>query len=322
MAFAGARLRATVLLQGLPAGEEAFAGAQPGRSERARDRPTCEFATHDKEPHMPTRTDPYLKGQNALVTGANSGIGEAIARELAARGANVVVNYVVQPEAAQKIVDEINAGNGGKAIAIKADVSKEDEVRGMFADAVKQFGTLDIVCSNAGIQKDSAFVDMTMEEWDKVIGVNLTGAFLCAREAAREFIRRGMRDVSCALGKIIFTSSVHQVIPWAGHANYATTKGGIMLLMKSVAQELAPKRIRVNAIAPGAIKTPINHNAWATPDAESQLLKLIPAGRVGVPEDIARVAAWLASDDSDYVYGTTLFVDGGMTLYPGFATGG
>ncbi|MGN6730110.1 MAG: SDR family oxidoreductase [Rhodanobacteraceae bacterium] len=271
---------------------------------------------------MPARTDPCLQGQNALVTGANSGIGEAMARELAARGANVVVNYVVQPDVAQKIADEINAGDGGKALAIKADVSKEDEVRGMFAEAVKQFGTLDIVCSNAGIQKDSAFVDMTLEEWDKVIGVNLTGAFLCAREATREFIRRGMRDVSCALGKIIFTSSVHQVIPWAGHANYATTKGGIMLLMKSIAQELAPKKIRVNSIAPGAIKTPINHNAWATPDAESQLLKLIPCGRVGIPEDIAKAAAWLASDDSDYLYGTTLFVDGGMTLYPGFATGG
>jgi len=271
---------------------------------------------------MPSRTDSYLEGQNALITGANSGIGEAMARELAARGANVVVNHVVQPEVADRIVGEINAAGGGKAIAIKADVSKEDDVRGMFADAVRQFGTLDIVCSNAGIQRDSAFPDMTLEQWDKVIGVNLTGAFLCAREAAREFIRRGMRDISCALGKIIFTSSVHQLIPWAGHANYATTKGGIMLLMKSIAQELAPKKIRVNAIAPGAIKTPINHNAWATPDAEAALLKLIPCGRVGVPEDIARAAAWLASDDSDYVYGTTLFVDGGMTLYPGFATGG
>ncbi|HEY3521796.1 MAG TPA: SDR family NAD(P)-dependent oxidoreductase, partial [Rhodanobacteraceae bacterium] len=167
------------------------------------------------------RNDQYLSGQNALVTGANSGIGEAVARELAARGANVVVNYVVQPDVAQKIVDEINAGTGGKAIAIKADVSKEDEVRGMFADAVEEFGTLDIVCSNAGIQRDSDLVDMTMQQWDQVIGVNLTGAFLCAREAAREFTRRGMRDVSSALGKIIFTSSVHQVIPWAGHANYA-----------------------------------------------------------------------------------------------------
>src|SRR6185437_3028031 len=237
-------------------------------------------------------------------------------------GANVVINYVVQPEVAQRIADEINAAGAGRAIAIQADVSKEDDVRGMFTDAIRQFGTLDIVCSNAGIQKDSAFVDMTLAEWDKVIGVNLTGAFLCARAAAREFTRRGMRSVSCALGKIIFTSSVHQVIPWAGHANYASTKGGIMLLMKSIAQELAPQKIRVNAIAPGAIKTPINHDAWATPDAESRLLKLIPCGRVGVPEDIAKAAAWLASDDSDYLYGTTIFVDGGMTLYPGFATGG
>lgn len=262
-----------------------------------------------------------LAGQSALVTGANSGIGEGIARELAARGANVVVNYVTHPEVAQQIVDDIEQ-SGGHALAMHADVSREDDVRGMFAQAVKELGTLDIVVSNAGIQKDSALIDMTIDEWNAVIGVNLTGGFLCAREAAREFLRRGMRDNSRALGKIIFTSSVHQVIPWAGHVNYASTKGGIMLLMKSIAQELAPKKIRVNAIAPGAIKTPINHAAWATPQAEDALLKLIPCGRVGEPVDTARVAAWLASDESDYLYGTTIFVDGGMTLYPGFATGG
>ena len=269
-----------------------------------------------------SRTDPYLKGQHALVTGANSGIGEAIARELAARGANVVVNYVVQPEVAQKIVGEINAGNGGKAIALEADVSKEDDVRGMFADAVKQFGTLDIVCSNAGIQRDSKLVDMTLQQWEQVIGVNLTGAFLCAREAAREFTRRGMREVSCALGKIIFTSSVHQEIPWAGHCNYATTKGGIMQLMESIAQELAPQKIRVNSICTGAIETAINRKAWDTPQAAAALEKLIPFGRIGLPTDIAKVAAWLASDESDYIVGTSIYVDGGMTLYPGFATGG
>ena len=268
-----------------------------------------------------TQSRQPLAGQNALVTGANSGIGEGIARELAVQGARVVVNYVVQPEAAQAICDDINKA-GGNAVAIQADVSKEAEVQALFAEAVKQFGTLDIVCSNAGIQRDSKFADMTMDEWNAVIGVNLSGAFLCAREATREFIRRGMRDVSRALGKIIFTSSVHQVIPWAGHANCATTKGGIMLLMKSIAQELAPQKIRVNAIAPGAIKTPINHAAWATPAAEAALEKLIPCGRVGEPADVAKVAAWLASDDSDYLYGTTIFVDGGMTLYPGFATGG
>ena len=262
-----------------------------------------------------------LAGQNALVTGANSGIGEGIARELAAQGANVAVNYVVHPETAQAICDDLGK-QGVKAIAIQADVSKEDQVQAMFAEAVKQFGTLDIVCSNAGIQRDSGLVDMTIEQWNQVIGVNLTGAFLCAREAAREFARRGMRDVSKALGKIIFTSSVHQVIPWGGHCNYATTKGGIMQLMESTAQELAPQKIRVNSICPGAIKTPINHNAWATPEAEKALEKLIPCKRVGVPADIARVAAWLASDQADYIYGASIFVDGGMTLFPGFATGG
>ncbi|HEX5959797.1 MAG TPA: glucose 1-dehydrogenase [Rhodanobacteraceae bacterium] len=263
-----------------------------------------------------------LAGQNALVTGANSGIGEGIARELAAQGANVVVNYVVHPETAQAICDEINKGNAGKAIALHADVSKEAEVQAMFADAVRRFGTLDIVCSNAGIQRDSRLADMTLEQWSQVIGVNLTGAFLCAREAAREFTRRGMREVSRALGKIIFTSSVHQEIPWGGHCNYATTKGGIMQLMESIAQELAPQKIRVNSICPGAIETAINTRAWSTPAAATALKKLIPCGRIGIPADIAKVAAWLASDESDYIVGASIYVDGGMTLYPGFATGG
>ena len=267
-------------------------------------------------------TLPRLAGQNALVTGANSGIGEGIARELAAQGANVVVNYVVQPEVAQKICDDINKADGGKAIAIQADVGKEADVQAMFAEAVKQFGTLDIVCSNAGIQRDAKLVDMTLEQWNQVIGVNLTGAFMVAREAAREFTRRGMRDVSKALGKIIFTSSVHQEIPWAGHCNYATTKGGIMQLMESIAQELAPQKIRVNSICPGAIETAINRKAWDTPQAAASLEKLIPFGRIGLPADIAKVAAWLASDESDYIVGASIYVDGGMTLYPGFATGG
>ncbi|MBN8737026.1 MAG: glucose 1-dehydrogenase [Xanthomonadales bacterium] len=263
-----------------------------------------------------------LAGQNALVTGANSGIGEGIARELAAEGANVAVNYVVQPETAEAICDDINKAGGGKAIAIQGDVSKEDDVQAMFAGAIKQFGTLDIVCSNAGIQRDARLVDMTIAQWEQVIGVNLTGAFLCARAAAREFTRRGMRDVSRALGKIIFTSSVHQEIPWGGHCNYATTKGGIMQLMESIAQELAPRKIRVNSICPGAIETAINRKAWDTPQAAAALEKLIPFGRIGVPADVAKVAAWLASDESDYICGASIYVDGGMTLYPGFATGG
>jgi glucose 1-dehydrogenase len=234
----------------------------------------------------------------------------------------VVVNYVTHAPAAQTVVNDIKAA-GGEAIAIQADVSNEAQVEAMFAEVFKQLGTIDILVNNAGMQRDAASVDMTLEQWNSVLGVNLTGQFLCARAAAREFIRRGIRpEISRAAGKIICMSSVHQMIPWAGHVNYATSKGGIMQLMKTLAQELAPHKIRVNSIAPGAIETPINRSAWDTPAAKAKLLKLIPYGRVGSPEDIGKAAVWLGSDESDYVHGTTLFVDGGMTLFPGFATGG
>jgi glucose 1-dehydrogenase len=271
-----------------------------------------------------TAVDPAkpLKNQKAIVTGASSGIGEACALAFAAAGAAVVVNYRSRSEEAERVVAAIRE-NGGEAVAIQADVSREDEVQALFAGALKTFGTVDILVDNAGLQRDSAFHEMTLDQWNTVMGVNLTGQFLCAREAVREFLRRGvMPDVSRAAGKIICMSSVHEVIPWGGHVNYAASKGGIMQLMKSMAQELAPQKIRVNSIAPGAIKTSINTAAWETPEAEAKLLRLIPYARVGEPEDIAQAAVWLASDASDYVTGTTLFVDGGMTLYPGFASGG
>ena len=265
---------------------------------------------------------PVLTGQPALVTGANSGIGMAVALGLARAGADVAVNYVTHPETADEVAHQIEA-MGRKAITLKADVSKEDEVDAMYAAAIAQFGTLHISVSNAGLQRDSAFTEMTMEQWGTVMGVNLTGQFLCARAAAREFLRRGVvASVSKAAGKMIFMSSVHQVIPWAGHANYAASKGGIDMLMQSVAQELAPHFVRVNGIGPGAIRTPINTEAWSTPEAYKSLMTLVPYKRIGEPDDIAQAAVWLASDASDYVTGTTLFVDGGMTLYPGFATGG
>jgi glucose 1-dehydrogenase len=263
-----------------------------------------------------------LRGQKALVTGANSGIGRGVAIALGHAGADVVVNYVDGDAAAEDVLAEIRAA-GVQAIAIKADVSSESEVAAMFDEMLKTFGTIDILVNNAGLQRDSAFKDMTLAQWHKVLDVNLTGQFLCARRAVVEFLRRGVvPDVSCAAGKIICMSSVHQEIPWAGHANYATSKGGIKLLMESLAQELAPHRIRVNGIAPGAIRTPINTSAWSTPEAYKSLMTLIPYGRIGEPEDVARAAVWLASDHADYVVGSTLFVDGGMTLYPGFATGG
>ena len=265
---------------------------------------------------------PVLTGQPALVTGANSGIGRAVALGLARAGADVVVNYVTHPETADQVVHEIEA-MGRRAIALQADVSKEDDVERMFAAAIQHFGTLHIVVSNAGLQRDAAFDAMTLDQWNTVIGVNLTGQFLCTRAATREFKKRGVVSaVSQAAGKIICMSSVHQEIPWAGHANYAASKGGVMLLMKSIAQELAPHFIRVNSIAPGAIRTPINTEAWSTPEAYASLMTLVPYKRIGEPDDIARAAVWLASDAADYVTGATLFVDGGMTLYPGFATGG
>src|SRR5256714_1450580 len=263
-----------------------------------------------------------LKNQKALVTGANSGIGEACALALGAAGADVVVNYHSNPQEAERVVDEIER-SGSRAIAFRADVSREEEVQAMFAEMLKQFGTIDILVNNAGLQRDSPFHEMTLDQWNVVISTNLTGQFLCARDAVREFLRRGVvPEVSSAAGKIICMSSVHEVIPSGGHVNYAASKVGPTQLMKSLAQELAPKKIRVNSIAPGAIKTPINRAAWETPELEAELLKLIPDGRVGLPEDIARAAVWLACDASDYVTGTTLFVDGGMTLYPGFSTGG
>jgi glucose 1-dehydrogenase len=266
--------------------------------------------------------NPKLKGQSALVTGANSGIGLAVAIALANDGANVVVNYVTHPEAADEVVSQIEK-NGGNAIAIKADVSNENEVQSMFQQMYKKYGTIDILVNNAGLQKDSPLESMSLADWQLVINVNLTGQFLCTREAVKEFLRRGIvSERSCAVGKIICMSSVHQVIPWAGHVNYAASKGGIDMMMKSMAQELAPKKIRVNSIGPGAIKTPINKVAWETPEALNSLLTLIPYGRIGQPEDIGKAAVWLASDESDYVNGTTIFVDGGMLLYPGFSTNG
>lgn len=269
---------------------------------------------------------PVLKGQTAIVTGASSGIGRAIAQALCAAGANVVVNYIGPDAPAVAAVEEAThcgCAHRGDAIAVKADVAEEAQVQAMFRTAVERFGAVDILVNNAGMQQDAPLESMTLAQWRKVIDVNLTGQFLCAREAVREFKRRGVRaDVSCAAGKIICVSSVHEVIPWAGHVNYAASKGGVMLMMKSIAQEVAPWRIRVNSICPGAIRTPINRAAWDTPEAYNDLMRLIPYKRIGEPDDVARLAVWLASDEADYITGASLFVDGGMTLYPGFEAGG
>ncbi len=267
-------------------------------------------------------TSQSLQGQKALVTGASSGIGAGVALALAAAGAHVLVNYSSSLAGAQKVVDEIT-GHGGKAIAVKADVSNEAEVKAMFDEMMETFGAIDILINNAGLQQDAPFTDMTLAQWNKVIAINLTGMFLCTQLAVRAMLKRGIvPGVSRSAGKVICMSSVHEVIPWAGHVNYAASKGGVKLFMQTLAQELAPQKIRVNSIGPGAIQTPINRGAWETPEALEALLKLIPYGRIGVPEDIGNAAVWLASDASDYVNGQTIFVDGGMTLFPEFADGG
>ena len=263
-----------------------------------------------------------LAGQSALVTGANSGIGEAVALALGEAGANVVINYVSRPEDAEEIAKRIREF-GSRAIAIRTDVSKENEVQAMFQQMIQEFGTIDILVNNAGLQRDAPFAEMSLEQWNTVINVNLTGQFLCAREAIREFLRRGIvSERSMACGKIICMSSVHELIPWGGHVNYASSKGAIKMFMQSLAQEFGPKKIRVNSICPGAIRTPINTTAWNTQEAYNALMTLIPYNRIGEPSDIGKLAVFLASDDSDYITGASIFIDGGMTVFEGFAEGG
>ena len=286
------------------------------------------MSAHPHLKHLPDVVMPacpvhkILKGQKALVTGANSGIGRGIAIALGHAGADVVVNYVTRQEAAEEVLEEIKSC-GSKGYIHKASISNEGEVLAMYERMNAEMGRIDILVNNAGIQKDAPFEQMSLADWQMVLDVNLTGQFLCSREAVRNFKRQGVNpQVSCAAGKIICISSVHEVIPWAGHVNYAASKGGVMLMMKSLAQEVAPYRIRVNSIGPGAVRTPINMAAWDTPEAYQELLRLIPYKRIGEPDEIGRAAVWLASDYSDYVHGITLYVDGGMTLYPGFETGG
>ena len=263
-----------------------------------------------------------LAGQTALVTGATSGIGRGIAEGLARSGASVAVNYRSGSEDTAEAICRGIRDAGGEASPVRGDVTVEHDVQRMLDETVSLFGAVDILVANSGVQADAAFRSMKIEQWRLVMDTNLTGAFLCAREAVDRFSSQGRRGVSRALGKIIFVSSVHEIIPWAGHANYAASKGGLHMLMKTLAQEVAADGIRVNGIAPGFIKTSINEATWSDPQKLEKALALIPVGSLGEPDDVAKAAVWLASDDSNYVTGTSLFVDGGMALYPSFRNHG
>jgi glucose 1-dehydrogenase len=252
-----------------------------------------------------------LRGRRALVTGGSSGIGQGIAFELAAHGAAVAINYRNSGDDAEAMVAEI-AEAGGRALAVAGDVSSEPDVMAAFAAARDAFGGLDLLVNNAGVEKPFDLVDMPLEEWRKVIDVNLTGVFLCSREAARMMRSDGARGV------IVNITSVHEQIPWKQFSHYCASKGGAKLFGQSIARELAPHGIRVVSVAPGAIATPINADVLADPAKRAEVEEEIPLGRWGEVADVARAVAWVASEEADYVVGSTLFVDGGMTLYPKF----
>ena len=251
-----------------------------------------------------------LAGRHALVTGAASGIGQATARRLAAAGAAVVVDHLGDAEAAGVLVAEIER-DGGRALAVEADVSDEAQVDAMFARAREVFGPIDVLVNNAGREKPFALLDMPLEEWNAVLALNLTGPFLCARALARGLAPH-------AGGVIVNVSSVHELVPWPMFSHYCASKGGLKLFAQTIARELAPRGIRVVNVAPGAVLTPINQELADDPDKRRAIEAEIPLGRLGQPEEVAAAIAWLAGPEAQYITGSTLFVDGGMSLYPNF----
>jgi glucose 1-dehydrogenase len=255
-----------------------------------------------------------LEGKNVLITGASSGIGQAIAIRFAREGANVAINYrsgAEQAEATRALAKAARAGTGSE-LTVQADVSDEGQVKQMFAKTLEAFGRLDVLVNNAGIQKPCPSHELTVEDFDRVLGVNLRGPFLCAREAIRHFLSRS------GGGVILNNSSVHEIIPKPKYLSYSISKGGMENLTKTLALEYAGQGIRVNAVGPGAVVTPIN-KAWIdNPRARGEVESHIPMGRAANADEIASVFAFLASDEASYITGQTVFACGGLTLYPEF----
>jgi glucose 1-dehydrogenase len=254
-----------------------------------------------------------LEGRNAIVTGGSTGIGKATAQRLAREGAGVCINYYSDKEAdgAHAVVEEICREGHAAAIAVQADVGQEDQVKEMVAQAHEQLGGLDLLVNNAGIEKRIPLLEMGLSDWEAVLRTNLTGAFLCLREAGKVM-------AAGSGGVIVNMSSVHEFVPWPGFAHYCASKGGMKLLMETAARELAPNGIRLVNIAPGAIVTPINKFVLDDPEQKHAVESEIPMNRMGQPEEIAAAVAWAASEEASYITGTTIVVDGGMSLYPKF----
>ncbi|MBA2765060.1 MAG: glucose 1-dehydrogenase [Thermoleophilaceae bacterium] len=250
-------------------------------------------------------------GRRAVITGGATGIGKATALRLAREGAAVIVNYVGEPGDAAEVVQEVESG-GGTAVAVEADISVEEDVGELFRRARASLGgPPDLLVNNAGVESPKPLIEMELTDWEKVIGVNLTGAFLCSRDFARALVERGEP------GTIVNVSSVHEQIPWPTYSHYCASKAGVKLFTGTIARELAEHGIRVVSVAPGAILTPINNELAEDPEKRAEIIAQIPWGRLGQPEEIAAAVSWLASEEASYVTGTTLFVDGGMTQYPG-----
>lgn len=257
---------------------------------------------------------PDLKGKVVAVTGGATGLGKAMCLRFAEEGAKVVVNYYNDKQPIDEVIDELKK-QGGEAVKIQGDVSKEEDVKSIVQTAVDTFGTLDIMVNNAGIENEVPSDELSLKDWNRVIATNLTGAFLGSREAIHYMLEHNIK------GSVINMSSVHEVIPWPHFVHYAASKGGIKLMTETLALEYAPKGIRVNNIAPGAMNTPINAEKFSDPELKKGVIELIPMGYIGKPEEVAACAVWLASSQASYVTGLTLFCDGGMTQYPGFQAG-
>ena len=255
-----------------------------------------------------------LEGKVVVITGSSTGLGKAMAIRFATEKAKVVVNYRSKEEEANSVLEEIKKV-GGEAIAVKGDVTVESDVINLVQSAIKEFGKFDVMINNAGLENPVSSHEMSLSDWNKVIDTNLTGAFLGSREAIKYFVENDIK------GTVINMSSVHEKIPWPLFVHYAASKGGMKLMTETLALEYAPKGIRVNNIGPGAINTPINAEKFADPEQRADVESMIPMGYIGEPEEIAAVAAWLASSEASYVTGITLFADGGMTQYPSFQAG-